>query len=148
MKFACCAWEKIVTYVVTGRKRAAAERAVRRERESVALFPELSRETNADNRLASIAEGLQISAGEWRHERARAWRTARRSVCELPGTAGVAVLRYWNEAWTGPRSPEYLATFALEARRGVCFWRRMADLRRLRLIGAGRLPRSFLSRAS
>ena len=51
------------------------------------------------------------------------------------------LLRYWQICQM-PGSAAYLLGCIHKAKKGrVCFWHQLAELRRLRLIGQGRLPR-------
>ena len=50
------------------------------------------------------------------------------------------LLRYWQDGGL-PGSPVYLLGCIYEIkRRRICYWHKLAELRRLRLIGAGQLP--------
>jgi hypothetical protein len=92
---------------VTPRKRAAAERAVRKEQDRYALFPELVRHRSADERL----EAMALQRDKWwramRDHQARQWRRARGLLRSLPEAVQAEVKTLWQEP-IYPGDPVYL----------------------------------------
>lgn len=98
------------TYVVTDRKRAAAARAQRREREALPLLAGIVAECHPPVE-AVMAERLVRWAeteAAWRSRRARSWAEARRRLAALPPPARAAVLAHWNGHRWLPGHPTYL----------------------------------------
>jgi len=124
----------------TPRRLAAARRAVNAEKDKYALFPEFVRHKTAEERVAAIQRHTVVFWDERRNDRAHSWRTARRQLRELPDLTRRGVLAWWQRGGV-PGCPEYLLGAIREAKRGVSYWGRLAELKRLALIGAGRLPR-------
>lgn len=129
----------------TGRRVAAAARAVRRERESVALFPELSRYATVEERIAEVDADGAAMVDRWRAHAAKSWRKARRLIAAMPELQRRGMLRYWQESHC-PADPSYLldAIHGLTTR-GVSPWSRLRFMRQLWLTGQGRLPRAKLN---
>jgi len=150
MKFARCAWEKIPREIeITPRKRAAINHRLSREREAVALLPDLvARVATPEEDIARSRVGARQEHEFWRNSRARDWREARRRLAALPEHTRRGLLRYWNN-WCGngnPAGPEYFTTFVTQAERGHCFWAELRVLRQFQLISQNRLPRTLLFR--
>ncbi len=83
----------------TKRRIANAEKAVRKEREEVALFPELCRYKSAEERLKQQEEiGIRYWQ-EIRDESARSWRKFRRRFYSLREDERMRFLAYWNKAY-------------------------------------------------
>jgi hypothetical protein len=82
---------------VTPRKRAAAQRAVQKEKDRYPLFPELVRHHTADERL----EAIGVHRDKWwrgmRDHQARQWRRARALLRSLPETVRVEVRTLWQK---------------------------------------------------
>lgn len=88
-----------------------AERAVRREMDSVPLFPELARFTTAEQRLDYLDD---VGIDYWkriRSEEAARWRRLRRRLLQLEPVDRDRFLDYWNNATMLPAE----AGYALEA---------------------------------
>ncbi len=140
MKFNRCPWSKDVTVTMTVRRIAAARRRLAKEREAVALLPDLVAQVpTLEAELAAIADAAPSAAAEWREHWATQWRRARRGLESLPEHRRRGLLRYWSH-WSGPLSPEYLLTFIHQANQGLCFWKKMRELRQYALIGQKRFP--------
>ncbi len=80
----------------TARRMKNAEKAVRRERDDIPLFPELMRFTSASERLDQIDAA---NMAYWRRIRdcdARMWRKFRRRLYGLPERDRSRFLDYWN----------------------------------------------------
>lgn len=142
MKFRRCAWEKSPTVEVGPRQLAAAARRLARQREAVALLPDLvaAVPTIADE-LAYMRTGIPEEHAYWRALHAAAWRRARRELEALPEHTRRGILRYWDRfSERSAADPCYLLSFIREAKRGVSFWARLRHLRLMELIGERRLP--------
>lgn len=130
---------KETSYEVTPRKLAAARRAIEKDRERCGLFPEMMQFTTVDDRIDAIARGRRLWVADMRQRQADGWREARRRLRALPPITRDAIKRYWAQA-TMPGDPVYLMGLIHDATaKGVCYWRRLAYLRRLKLMGQGRL---------
>jgi hypothetical protein len=98
------------TYVVTDRKRAAAARAQRRQREAFPLLADIIAETQPPidavmtERLARWGEH-EVAR---RAQQAANWRRARQAIDALPPPTRTAVLHYWNTHRWMPATPVYL----------------------------------------
>jgi hypothetical protein len=122
-------------YQITSRKLSAARRAVQREKDRYSLFPELVKHQSPEDRLAAIAAKREAWWQEMRDRQAKLWRKARQALRELPLGPQTAIKRYWKICGC-PGDPVYLLTIIREHKaRKVCYWRVMAELRRLRLRG-------------
>jgi hypothetical protein len=143
MQFLPCVFEKNASRPVTPRRLGAARRALAREADKVALFPELAPTMTPEARVEAFNAGFAQSSKEWRQHRAETWRRARRDLAALAPLTRLGLLRYWNQ-WSGPKSPEYFVTMVRQAGQGTSFWAKLTELRRLQLVGAGRLPRSLV----
>jgi hypothetical protein len=97
-------------YTVTDRKRAAALRLQRRQRDSLPLLAPLIAETQP-----SIDEVMNARVSNWivtmqrdRDRRAASWRRARRAIEEHEPALRRALLTYWNSHRWLPGDPSYL----------------------------------------
>jgi len=107
---------------VTPRRMAAARRAVARELAEIPLFPELARDSSAEERMERLqTESLEFRR-RMRQDRAEAWRRARAAMRALPGVSAAGVAAYWAR-FRCPGSPEYLADIITQVRRGESAWR-------------------------
>lgn len=107
---------RIAPRVVTPQRLAAARASVRREKESVALFPELARYDSAEERIADQNRQRDERAAMLRDQRAADWRRARAA---LRARADAETLR---EHWQGriyPGTPEYLLDLIRRVESGV-----------------------------
>lgn len=146
MRFQRSVYEKEEPELVLSPQRVrAAERAVQRDHDAVALFPELRKETTVEDRLQRIERGRQEASTENRQRRAREWRNARRRLATLPPLVRAGVLRYWNTT-SVPGDPVFLASFVTQAQRGTSFWAKLAELRRLRLVGEKKLDWRYVAK--
>jgi len=97
-------------YTVTDRKRAAAARSQKRQRDALPLLARLiaeqqpTIETVILERIASFDASEQAS----RDRRARDWRRARRGLDALAPDLRRALLNYWNDHRWLPGDPAYL----------------------------------------
>ncbi len=97
-------------YTVTDRKRSAAIRWQRRQRDALPLLGELIAETQP-----SIDEVMDTRVSTWitsqqrqRDRRAGLWRQGRRELEAHPPTLRSALLSYWNQDRWLPGDPTYL----------------------------------------
>lgn len=126
------------SYEVTPRKLAAAKRAIEKDRERCGLFPEMMEFHRVEDRIDAIANGRRQWVDEMRKNQVDSWRRARRLLRDLPATTQAGVRRYWAQS-NMPGHPVYLLGLIHDAKaKGTCFWRRLANLHRLKLMGAGR----------
>lgn len=127
------------SYQMTPRKVAAARKAIEQDRERCGLFPEMMQFTTVEDRVDAIARHRSLWVADMRQHQADNWRRARRLLRELPPGTRTGIRRYWAQSIM-PGDPVYLLGLIHDAHaRGVCFWRKLAYLHRLKLIGAGRL---------
>jgi hypothetical protein len=99
----------------TARRLAAAKRAVQREADAMALFPELRRFHTEEERMTQQDGNYLRLAAALRKGKARCWRDCRRILRELPADIRARVLAKWETRYM-PGSPENLhATILMEA---------------------------------
>lgn len=131
---------RVVPYVVTARKMAYARRAIQTARDRCPLFPELTDQRSAEQRMEDNARHSHLYWQDMRDTQAASWREARHQLASLRPSQRTGSLRYWQDGGL-PGSPVYLLGCIYEIKHSkVCYWHKLAELRRLRLIGAGRLP--------
>ena len=107
MRFSCrprCA------YTVTNRKRLAAARWQRRQRESLPLLGSLIAETqpSIDDVMDQRVQCWAVTEQANRDRRAAQWRTARRDIAARDPGVQHALLTYWNGHRWLPGDPSYL----------------------------------------
>src|SRR5262245_16956658 len=101
---------------VTGRRLFAAGRALRRERDAVALFPELQPTETPEQRIARMDAAAAAHLQTVRDRTAATWRRARRAFRALTQAQRAHVLAHWNAAtWHPPHEAHYLADLIHEA---------------------------------
>ncbi len=128
-------------YVVTDRKLGYARRAIQRSRDECPLFPELTDQRSPEQRMADNERHGRIHWQNLRLTQAATWREVRRELATLRPSQRAGLLRYWQVCRMPGSAVYLLGCIGQIKRRRVCFWHKLAELRRLRLIGAGRLPR-------
>jgi hypothetical protein len=131
---------------MTPRRIAAARRRLAREREAVALLPDLAAQvaTLEEDLAGSKIGGVQADAAV-RARWACDWRRARRLLAAVPEPTRRGLLRYWN-TWGGPSTSEYLLTFIHQAMvGGRSFWTDLRIRRQMYLIGQGRYPKDRIA---
>ena len=89
----------------------AAERAVKREADRMALFPELRRFTTVEQRCDQMEKRSLGIAARLRAARAKNWREARQFLRRLSSEDRSRVLAKWNTRFT-PGNPTYLFAVA------------------------------------
>jgi hypothetical protein len=93
---------------VTGRRLAAAGRAIQRQTDAVCLFPELAPTETPEQRVDRVdAETLEM-VQRWRNQTAQTWRRARRKLRSLTPEQRAAVMKRWNIRGL-PKQAHYLA---------------------------------------
>ena len=118
---------------------AAARRAVERDRYRCGLFPEMMKFRDAEQRVAAILNHRVTWWQEMRDIHAAGWRRARKAVRKLPEITKRGLMIYWQTC-TYPGSPEYLNSMVHDViAKHVSWWHRLADRRRLQLVGAGKM---------
>ena len=93
---------------VTGRRLAAARRALQRQTDAVSLFPELAPTESPEERIDRIDTDTVEMVQRWRDYAARTWRKARRKLRELTPEQRTAVLKRWSNPHL-PKQAHYLA---------------------------------------
>ncbi|HEY1171069.1 MAG TPA: hypothetical protein VGH19_06820 [Verrucomicrobiae bacterium] len=145
MRFTKCPYSKAEGYKLerSPQRMAAARRAVAKEKDKYALFPELVTHTSAEERVDSLEKHCAQFNQDWRERWAVNWRRARAKVNELPPITRQGLLRYWNHPEIQiPRDPVFL----LGAIHTITVyhqspWHQLRIRRQLQLIGDKRLPR-------
>jgi hypothetical protein len=92
---------------ITSRRLSAARRAIQRDKDSWALFPEYVRHHTAEERIAAVDEDVSEGFRLRRKHRADAWRRARAAVRQMPIQQRRDALEFWQRG-IYPASPEYL----------------------------------------
>ena len=95
---------------VTGRRLSAARRALQREADAVALFPELQPTETPEQRIARLDVDADAHRQRMRDHAAATWRRARRGLRALTPAQRDRVLASWNHpTWHPPHEAHYLA---------------------------------------
>lgn len=92
----------------TPQRLRAAERAVRRDKDSVALFPDLARHNTAQERVEQIDADNAAMVQRWRDIEAQTWKRSRRLLRSLPELLRATITAKWQAGWL-PGSASYLA---------------------------------------
>ena len=92
---------------ITSRRLSAARRAIQRDRDSWALFPEYVKHHTAEERIAAVDEDVSAAFQLRRHQRAEAWRRARAALRQMPEQQRRDAMEFWQRG-IYPASPEYL----------------------------------------
>ena len=132
---------RLSAYVVTGRKLAYARRAIQRSRDECPLFPELCDQRSPEQRMEDNERHARTHWQRMRLTQAATWREARRELATLRPSQRAGLLRYWQTCRMPGSAVYFLGCICAIKRHRVCYWHKLVELRRLRLIGAGRLPR-------
>lgn len=106
MKFAKSSWSK-TKRERTPRRMVAARKAVQREKDSVALFPELAKYKTPEERLTLVEDDHQRWTKQMRDHAAKNWREARRRLRWMAPEDRRAVIAWWNNDFH-PLDPVYL----------------------------------------
>jgi hypothetical protein len=103
---------------VTGRRLSAARRALQREADKVALFPELQPTETPAQRIARLDAAAEAHFQRLRDHTAATWRRARRAFRSLTPEQREQVLSRWNApTWHPPHEAHYLAALIHTATR-------------------------------
>jgi hypothetical protein len=125
-------------YEVTPQKLAAARRKVQRDRDSVALFPDLARYESAEQCAAEKVERCKSWQQRMRDLTARKWREVRSAYRRLNPITADGLKRYW-ELGHIPGTPYYLASLVDRCLKGHSCWHDLVELKRLQLIRDGKM---------
>jgi len=93
---------------ITGRRLAAASRALRKQAEQVALFPELQPTETPEERCNRFDAEAVATLKRWRATRAADWRRARHKLRNLPPEIQAKVHQRWTQNRFMPGDPVYL----------------------------------------
>ena len=95
---------------ITGRRLSAARRALQREADEVALFPELQPTETPEQRIARLDAANQAHFQRMRDQAAATWRRARRALRSLTPAQLADVMDRWHSPnWPPPHQAHYLA---------------------------------------
>jgi hypothetical protein len=101
----------------TPRRISAAARAVKRDHQSVALFPELVKYQSVEDRIKEMDSRAGAFHRRFRKNEADTWRQARAQLRQLNPIARHGLLLYWAQ-WGGPSCPTYLLGKLRQIHRG------------------------------
>lgn len=93
---------------VTGRRLAAAKRALRRQADAVALFPELQPTETPQERCDRFDLDSVATVQRWRDAEAERWRKARRELRAMTPAEQSQVDRRWAQNRFMPKTAVYL----------------------------------------
>ena len=93
---------------ITGRRLAAAKRALQRQSDAVALFPELQPTETPEERCRKFDDAGLATVKRWRDTRAANWRRARQTLRALPAHVQAQVHQRWTQNRFMPGDPVYL----------------------------------------
>ena len=103
---------------VTGRRLSAARRALQREADKVALFPELQPTETPEQRIARLDAANESHFQHMRDHTAATWRRARRALRTLTPAQLAQVMDRWHSPnWAPPAHASYLADLIWTATR-------------------------------
>src|SRR5512143_4355340 len=95
---------------ITGRRLSAARRALQRQADEVALFPELQPTETPEQRIARLDADAQAHHQRIRDHTAATWRRARRALRSLTPAQLAQVMDRWHcTNWHPPHEAHYLA---------------------------------------
>jgi hypothetical protein len=120
---------------------------VKKDKESVSLFPELAKWKSPEERIAEKDRQAVAYFQRIRDDRAAKWREARRLVRSLPPITRQGVMAYWqSDVWL-PREAYYLMGLLHKiTKRHESPWAWLRQRRQLYLIGRGRLPKEVAAK--
>jgi len=102
--------------IVTSRRLAAARRALQRQADAVALFPELQPKQTPQERCEEADRQTVAMVQRWRDREAANWKRARRMFRALPPAARAQVeANFWGNRFM-PKTAVYL----IETIRAAC----------------------------
>jgi hypothetical protein len=105
------------------------------------------RHKTVEERVAAVQRAHVEGWNEHRNREAANWRRARAELRTLPPMTRAGVLRWWQRGGV-PGAPVYLLEAVHSAARGKSYWGKLVELRKLELIGQGRLPNPWKRCAS
>lgn len=93
---------------ITGRRLAAAKRALQRQADAVALFPELQPTETPEQRCERFDLASVATVQRWRDDEAKRWRRARRELRAMTAEQQAQVDRRWAQNRFMPKTAVYL----------------------------------------
>ena len=103
---------------ITGRRLSAARRALQRQADAVALFPELQPTETPQQRIARLDAEAAAHLQKIRDHTAATWRRARRTLRTLTPAQFAQVMARWHSPnWHPPHEAHYLADLIWTATR-------------------------------
>lgn len=130
------------TSEMSPRRIAAAQRAINKDKEQYALFPELVRFNTPAKRLQARDQFAADAVQARRDHRASNWIEARNILRSMSPLTRQGALRWWNQGTGCPGDPEYLLDFLRRVQSGrESGWSKLRRLRQITLVGSGVLPR-------
>jgi hypothetical protein len=102
---------------ITGRRLAAAKRALQRQADAVALFPELQPTETPAQRCHRFDEASLATVQRWRDTRAADWRRARRTLRAMSAEQQAQVDRRFTQNRFMPGDPVYLLEIIRDVRK-------------------------------
>jgi hypothetical protein len=93
---------------VTGRRLAAAKRALQRQADKVALYPELQPTETPQERCDRFDLASLAASQRWRDAEAERWRRARRELRAMSAAKQTQVDRRWGQNRFMPKTAVYL----------------------------------------
>ena len=103
-------YPRTVLRPVTGRRLSAARRALQRQADEVALFPELQPTETPQQRIARLNADAQAHHQRMRDHAAATWRRARLALRTLTPAQLAQVMERWHcPNWHPPHEAHYLA---------------------------------------
>lgn len=121
-----------------------ARKAVKREQEKFALFPELARWSSAEQKMDEQDKIAHDFISRMRQFHADKWREARRDLRSLKPIVADGIKAWWQSDCQFPRDPVALLDAIHQAKKGNSYWRRLRIRKQFSLIRDGRLPRSVI----
>jgi hypothetical protein len=96
----------------------AAKRAVSKEAEDMALFPEMRRYSTPEERLDQVDGNSADFTARMRQFLARTWRDGRARLRALPPERRAIVMEHWNSNWGPKREASYFADLVHQVESG------------------------------
>ena len=144
MKFNRCPWKKNEVRTCSPQRLAMAKRAVKKELDSVALFPDLARWTSPEEKISPHDQMVAGWAVHYRAVAAVQWKRARHELQNLPRITAAGIKAHWQSDAFFPGDPVYLLTAIDQAKKGKSYWRLMRIKKQFELIRDGKLPKTVI----
>jgi hypothetical protein len=104
---------------ITGRRLAAARRALQRQTDAVALFPDLQPTETPEQRCNRFDDENLARVQDWRDTRAANWKRARKTLRALTAEQQAQVDRRFTQNRFMPGDPVYLLEIIRSVLKGV-----------------------------